>query len=598
MNLMKLLNKTIKIIKENPRSILSITYSKKFFQVLFSKTENGSFYNPYNKYEYNQWLKRQSKQISDLNSTFCPRISIIIPVYNTKKEYLEACIESALHQNYSNFEICIVDDCSTNNDTIECLIRYQNHPRIKFYKNLNNRNISETTNIGIKMADGEFISLLDHDDVLEYNALSYVASVLNQNKKLDFIYTDEDKINDRDELYDPFFKPDWSPDTILSYNYICHFVTIRKTLIENVGGFRSKYDGCQDYDLFLRVSEKTDNIYHISKILYHWRSCNTSTAMCLENKENITEKTKRMLQETIKRRRLQAEVKILPEKNYYIEYKLRDKYKVSIIIPTKDHPEMLENCVNSIFEKTNYKNFEVIIINNNSKELKTFSLFTRLKKNPRITIIDLNCEFNYSYINNYAVSKCNGEYIVLLNNDTKVISSSWITEMLRFASQKHVGTVGVKLLYSDNTIQHGGVIIGLGGVAGHAFIGESRSYSGIFSNLKVVRNVGANTAACLMIEKKKYMQVGGLDTNIKVAFNDVDFNLKLLENGYYNVFLPNVELYHYESKSRGLEDTKEKIERFNNEVDYMKKKWCEQLKRDPFYNDNLSYKYNYKLDIK
>lgn len=602
MNKLELIKSTIKTVWKNPGLLLSPKNLRKFYKRWISKTKNSAFYNPYDIFEYNEWLRK--KDINNLTApkkvfNYNPKISIIVPVYNAKRKYLEKCINSVLNQDYENWELCLVDDCSTNVDTIDFLSKLRNiDDRIKINRRTKNGNISKATNDGIAMSTGKYIGLLDNDDTLETDALSNIVYELNKNRKLDFIYTDEDKIDESDKRFDPFFKPDWSPDTMLSYNYICHFVVIKKRLILDVGGFRSQYDGCQDYDLFLRIVERKINIYHVPKILYHWRAIDTSTAKDLSNKENITIKTKKMLEETLKRRKVKADVEITAENNFYIKYQVTKKEKISIIIPTRDHIDLLSKCIDSILSKTTYQNYEIIIVNNNSQERETINKLIEYQKNPKIKIIDLNCEFNYSYINNQAIKQSKGKYIVLLNNDTEIISENWLDEMIRYASQKHIGAVGVKLLYEDNTIQHGGIILGLGGVAGHAFIGEKDTYLGPYSILKVNRNVGANTAACLMIEKKKYMEVNGLDEKLKVAFNDVDFNVKLLSKGYYNIFLPEVKLYHYESKSRGLEDTKEKRERFNSEVKYIQKKWNKVLKRDAFYNDNLSYLYNYKIDIK
>lgn len=603
MNIVKVFKQSINYIKKEPMSLLSpkklYKNTKKFIKRMTSKTVNPSFYNPYDKFEYNLWLKHNKNISVNKKMDYKPLISVIIPVYNISPIYLSKCIDSVLNQTYDNFEICIVDDKSTNIETIECLKKYENNPKIKIEFSDKNENISSTTNKAIKMAHGEFISLLDNDDTLDKYALEYVVDALNKDKKLDFIYTDEDKINEKDERFDPFFKPDWSPNTILSFNYICHFVTIRKSIFEKVGYFRSEYDGCQDYDMFLRITENTNKIYHISKILYHWRTLSTSTSTGINKKDNISFKTKKMLEDAMQRRNIHCDIKINDNGTFKVNYKLDKEPLISIIIPTKDHADILKNCIDSIINKTIYKNYEIIIVNNNSSIEETFTLFNEYKNNYNfIKVIDANCEFNYSYINNLAVKESKGEYIVLLNNDTEIISSDWLNQMVSYASQKNIGIVGAKLLYSDNTIQHGGVIIGLGGVAGHAFINEDVNYNGPFSWLQINRDVGGVTAACLMVKKSIYNEVGGLEENLRVAFNDVDFNLKVLDKGYNNLFLADVLVYHLESKSRGLEDTKEKIERFNSEVKYMQDKWKDKLKRDPYYNDTLSYLYNYKLDIK
>lgn len=604
MKVKKLIKETYNYVKKNPQDILSpkkcFSNLKKLNRRLFSRTKSGKFYDPFDSFEYNEWLKRQKKMDQTISFAYQPLISIIVPVYNVASKYLEICIESVINQTYSNWQLLLIDDASTNEKTKENLKKYENIDcRINVQYRLENGHISVASNDGIKQSKGEFIALLDNDDKLEKNALQEIVTVLNENQDLDFIYTDEDKINESEFRFDPFFKPDWSPDTLLCFNYICHFTVIRKSLIDQVGGFRSIYDGCQDYDLFLRITEITNKIKHISKILYHWRTLPTSTSTGLNKKDYIHERTIHLLEETLQRRNLKAEIEPIDGCNCFnIHYSVENDPLISIIIPIRDQSQVLENCLQSIYEKTIYKNYEIIIVNNNSQEKKTIELLSYFKKKySNFRVLDLNCQFNYSYLNNEAVKIANGEYIVLLNNDTKIISQNWLTEMVGYASQKQVGIVGVKLLYEDNTIQHGGVIIGLGGVGGHSFINEERTINGPFSFLKINRNCGALTAACIMISKDKYNEVNGLDDNIKVAFNDVDFNLKISEKGYYNIFLGNIELYHLESKSRGLEDTPEKIARFNHEVEYMKNKWGKKLQRDPFYNDNYSYLYNYKLDI-
>ena len=558
------------------------------------------FYDPMDSLEYNKWLSKNQTVSEYQKMKYEPLISILIPVYNIGKKYLSECIESILNQNYKNFEICLVDDCSTKEETKETLKEYEEKDkRIKVIYRKENGHISRATNDALKMAKGEFIALMDDDDLLTPDALFENVKVLNNNKKLDLIYSDEDKLSPSGVYCYPNFKPDFSPDTLLSLNYICHFVVIRKRIVEEVNGFTVGLEGAQDYDLLLKVTEKTNNIYHIPKILYHWRMVEGSTSMTISNKSYAVDKGKAALENALKRRNIKAHVEKDEVSTYYrIVYDYKEEPLISIIIPTRDYMQITKKCVDSIYEKTTYKNYEIIIANNDSKEKETLDFFDEYsKKHKNFRVIDCKMEFNYSKINNIAVEKSKGEYIVLLNNDTEVITPEWLTLMVGYAMQDHIGCVGAKLLYpEDLTVQHAGVIIGLGGVASHAYIGQERNATGIYGRLRVPYNYSANTAACLMISKKKYEEVNGLNEKLKVAYNDVDFNLKLLEKGYYNVTLPHVELIHYESKSRGLDTTSEKYQRFLEESRYMHEKWGKYIKNDPFYSPNFAKKMWFKLD--
>ena len=557
-----------------------------------------NFYNPENQNQYNKWLDENKYEMVNKNFKYKPLISIIIPVYNADEDVLRSCIDSVLKQSYNNFEVCIADDNSNNDKTKLVLKKYERNKKIKIKYRKENGMISKCMNSALELADGEFVGFLDNDDILDENALYYMVKELNNNKKLDLIYTDEDKIDEKNNYCEPNFKPDWSPDTFLSMNYICHFTIIRRSLIEKVGGFRSKYDGAQDYDMFLRITEKTNNIGHVSKILYHWRKSETSTASNNDNKNYARLAGKSALEDALKRRNISGEVMLDNISPFYIiNYKLKTEPKVSIIIPTKDHKILLEKCINSIFKNTSYKNFEVIVVDNNTTEKDAIDYLNNIgESHSNIKVLHDNSEFNFSKINNDAIKKLKTDYILLLNNDTEVISPNWITTMVGYASQKHVGCVGVKLLYSDETVQHAGVILGLGGVASHAYIGADRNDIGYFGRLCVPYNYSANTAACLMVSKKRYDEVDGLDELLKVAYNDIDFNIKLLEKGYYNVFLPQVELFHYESKSRGFDTTPEKKERFESEEKYMYNKWGKIIYNDRFYNSNFSLKGWFVLD--
>ena len=574
----------------------------KYFKDFINKVKSGGepiAYDPEDINHYNLWLKDHEiiEEVKTLK--YRPLISVLIPVYNIGEQYLSECIESILNQTYDNFEICLVDDASTNLETKETLKKYESKDkRIKVKYRKENGHISKTTNDALEMAKGEFCALVDNDDVLAPNALYEVVKVLNKDKKLDLIYSDEDKLNKYGRRCYPHFKPDWSPDTLLSLNYICHLAVLRRNIMNEIGGFTVGLEGAQDYDLFLRFTEKTNKIYHISKILYHWRMVEGSTSMNINNKDYANDKGKIALENAMKRRNIAATVEYDKKSTYYrIKYIIEKEPKVSIIIPTKDFASTLENCLKSVYEKTTYKNYEIIVVNNNSTEEKTFKLFDKYKKKyDNFRVLDANIEFNYSKINNMAVEIAKGDYIVLLNNDTEVITPEWLTIMIGYAMQPHVGAVGAKLLYPDSTVQHAGVILGLGGVASHAYIGARRDQVGLYGRLRVPYDYAAVTAACLAVSKKKFEEVGGLEEDLMVAYNDIDFNIKLLEKGYYNVLTPQAQLFHYESKSRGLDTTTEKYKRFLKEADYMNTKWEKQINDDRFYNDNYSKKGWFVLD--
>ena len=548
--------------------------------------------------KYNQWylnnkptpeeLDKQRKYKFDYN----PKISIVVPTYNTKKQFLIEMIESVVNQTYTNWELCIADGASTLEETISVLKDYENK-----YKNIKvtflNKNymISGNTNEALKLVTGDYIGLFDHDDLLTEDALYEIVKLLNEDKEIDFIYTDEDKTDENTEkFFDPHFKPDWSPDLLTSYNYITHFTVFSKDLLNEVGNFNSEYDGSQDYDMFLRLTEKAKKISHIPKILYHWRVHSKSTASGIGAKSYCVESAKKALAKHLERIGEKGTVKDGKYiSSYKIDYDIIGNPKISIVIPNKDEVETLKKCINSILKKTTYKNYEIIIVENNSVKNKTFNYYKEIEKIDNIRVIKWENEFNYSAINNFAVKQAKGEYILLLNNDMEVISKRWLEEMLMHAQRKNVGIVGAKLYYPDDSIQHAGVILGIGGVAGHSHKYFNRSQMGFAGRLKVVQNLSAVTAACLMVKKSIYDEVGGLDEGFKVAFNDVDFCMKVREKGYLCIFTPYAELYHYESKSRGAENTPEKVARFNSEIDRFESKWGLWIK-DPYYNPNLTLK--------
>lgn len=550
--------------------------------------------------KYNMWLNENKAEINYKKFKYNPLISILIPVYNVEERYLRECLDSILSQSYDNYEICIVDDASTEEETLKVLQAYENNEKIRIKHRKKNGHISRATNDALEMARGEFVALMDNDDVMGEDALYKVVEVLNKNKKLDLIYSDEDKLDKNGIRCYPHFKPDWSPDTLLSLNYICHLVVARTRLVKDVDGFTVGLEGAQDHDLLLKITEKTNNIFHIPEVLYHWRMIEGSTALKLDNKEYANDKGKMAIEAALKRRKLDARVEKDPVSTYYrVIYKCKKEPKVSVIIPTKDYADVTEACLRSIYEKTDYKNFEVLLVNNRSEEEKTFELFDKYKKKHKnFKVIDADIEFNYSKINNLAAKEAKGEVLILLNNDTEVITPGWMSIMVGYAMQPHIGAVGAKLLYPDDTIQHGGVVIGMGGVAGHIFSNEERGANMMYGRTRVPYDVGAVTAACLCVEKKKFDEVGGLEEDLKVAFNDIDLNLKLLEKGYYNVMLPMVELYHHESKSRGTDMVPGKKERFEREVLYMQDKWGDALLNDKYYSVNYSLEGPFMLDRK
>lgn len=598
------LGKGIKFLWKEYHFLVPFSMWKKYlkdFKTRISFKDLNLYFNPFNTLEYNKWLKKNEVIEEYIEPKYKPLISILIPVYNIGREYLSDCIDSIINQSYSNFEVCLVDDCSTNPETKDTLEEYsKKDKRIKVKYRKENGHISKATNDALKMAKGEFVALMDNDDMIPCNALYEMVKVLNKNKEIDMIYTDEDKINLDGKRCDPNFKSDFAPDSLLTSNYICHFTLLRKSIMDEIGGERVGFEGAQDYDLFLRFTEKTtrDKIYHIPKILYHWRMVEGSTSMVIDNKGYALERGRKAVEEALERRNIKGTVKIAEGcPYYYIEYDVSSNPMVSIIIPTKDLAKITEKCIKSIYEKATYKNYEIIVVNNRSEKKETFDMFEKYKKaHKNFKVLDADMEFNYSAINNLAVKNCKGEYLLLLNNDTEVITPNFIELMLGYAMQKHVGAVGAQLVYPDNTVQHGGVIVGLGGVAGHAFVDYPKGSIVWGGRLTVPYNYGAVTAACLMVEKKKYNEVKGLDENLKVAFNDIDFNLKLQTKGYYNVLVPMAQLYHYESKSRGMDNTTEKYKRFVSEVNLMSEKWGKRLENDPFYNPNYSLRKSYYLD--
>lgn len=596
--------KGIRLAWREHHFLIPISLWGKYFKALKLKCKNialeAPFYDPMNTKHYNRWLESQPPtEYKKLK--YNPLISIIVPVYNIERRLLSDCLDSVLNQKYENFEVCLADDCSTLKETKECLEEYRKKDkRIRVEYRKENGHIAAATNTAIEMANGDFIAFLDDDDLLTEDALYLVAEALNKDKKIDMIYTDEDKMDVHGNLCQPFFKPDFSPDTLLSFNYITHFAIYRKSIVDKIGGLRAEYNGAQDFDFVLRFTEKTKDIYHIHKVVYHWRMVEGSTALSMGAKTYALENGRKAIEAALKRRKIDGEayIPVFNLAHYIVKYHYKKEPKISIIIPTRDYADILEPCLSSIYSKTTYKNYEVIVMNNSSKEKETFKLFDKYKKaHKNFKVIDADMEFNYSKINNIGVKKASGEYVVLLNNDTEIITGDWLDNMVGYAMQEHVGAVGVKLIYPDDTLQHCGVVLGIAGTASHFGLNIPAEDNGPFARYLVPYDNGAVTAACLMVSKKKFMEVGGLSEDLKVAFNDVEFNVKLLKKGYYNVCLPQVQLYHYESKSRGLDTTGEKYKRFLIESELLRKKCGKILFNDPFYNKNFSLEYPMMLSV-
>lgn len=534
-------------------------------------------------------LEKQKKTKFSKNVKF----SILVPLYNTPEKFLREMIDSVKNQTYSNWELCLADGSDKKHEKIEkiCTEYAKKDGRIKYKKLEKNLGISGNTNACIDMATGDYIALFDHDDLLHPAALYEVMGAICD-KNADFIYTDENTFHDTPkDAFCPHFKPDFSPDTLRSYNYICHFTVFKASLLEKTGVFRSEFDGSQDYDIVLRLTEQAENIVHIPIILYYWRAHKNSVASDISAKPYTIVAAKKALTEHLNRISVPGVVEDsrIPS-TYRIKYEIQGEPLISIIIPNKDHASDLDLCLKAINERSTYKNFEIIIVENNSTEKETFEYYDAItEKYSNVKVVKWDYEFNYSKINNFGFKYASGDYIVLLNNDVEILTPEWLEEMLMFVQRKDVGAAGMMLYYSDDTIQHAGVIIGIGGVAGHSHKYFKRGDYGYSSRLTIAQNLSAVTAAAVMIRKDVFEEVSGLDETFAVAFNDVDLCLRIREAGYLIVWTPYAEAYHYESKSRGLEDTPEKQERFKRECDKFFAKWDDFLKKgDPYYNPNLT----------
>ena len=465
-------------------------------------------------------------------------------------------------------------------------------PRIRVVENEKALQISENTNAAMKQAAGDYFVFMDHDDMLTEHALFECAAVINETPEAEVIYSDEDKMSmDGHKFFQPHFKPDFNQDLLCTVNYICHLFVAKRELVEKVGMLRSEFDGAQDYDFIFRCTEEAEKICHIPKILYHWRCHEDSTAENPESKQYAFEAGKRAIEAHYQRKGIRANVENGEFLGLYrTKYILDEKPLISIIIPNKDHIDDLDRCVQSVLKKSSYPNLEFVIVENNSTEEKTFAYYEKLQKEcSNVHVCYYKGDFNYSKINNFGVRHANGTYLLLLNNDTEMINNDCIEEMLGYCSRSDVGIVGARLYYEDNTIQHAGVVIGFGGIAGHCFVQQPRGNTGYCHRIICAQDYSAVTAACMMVKRSVFEEVGGLTEELAVAFNDIDFCMKVRQKGYLVVYNPYAELYHYESKSRGLEDTPEKQERFHKEIQTFETRWPEILKNgDPYYNPNLS----------
>ena len=551
---------------------------------------------------YETWIKRLEKSNTQEELAYQPKISVIVPVYNVLDKHLIPCIESVINQTYENWELCLADDHSTWENVGQTLAKYESHDKIKVVYRKENGHISKCTNSALEIATGEFVAFMDCDDFLRTNALYEVAKKLNEDPALDFIYSDEDKVNDDGKKrHMPHFKPDWSPDTLMSHMYTCHFGVYRRSIVEEIGGLRAGVEGCQDYDFTLRFTEKTQRIAHIAKILYHWRERKESTAVDPGAKPYILAAQKKTKLDALERRGLKGELELEEAMHQYrVRYISEKNPLVSIIIPSKDNFDVLKRCVDSLYSLTDYKNFEVVLMDNGSQE-DTKQKYAALADSHGMQYVYEKMDFNFSRMCNMGADVVAGEYLLFLNDDIEIIHGDWLSRMVGHAELDHAGAVGAKLLYpGGNRIQHAGVIEIENGPV-HAFTGCNDENLYYFGRTKLEYNWLAVTAACLLVKKEKFFEVDGFDESFAVTYNDIELCFKLVEAGYYNVVRNDVVLYHHESVSRGndLVD-KDKMKRLKSEQARLYAKHPAFDKRDPFYNIHLTqtrmnFDYNYEL---
>jgi glycosyltransferase involved in cell wall biosynthesis len=525
-----------------------------------------------------------------------PLVSIVMPTYNSKPVWLRAAVESIQKQSYPHWELCISDDASPSAETRRCLEDLaKEDPRIKVHYRKVNGHISASSNDALALASGSYVALVDHDDLLHPDALLHVAQAIHRHPKAGIIYSDEDKVSaDGSQRYAPYFKSDWNRDLFLSHNLISHLGIYKTDLLRSIGGFRVGLEGSQDHDLALRAIEQLDDsqIVHIPKVLYHWRSHEESTASSGNAKSYAIQAGVRAIQEHLNRTGVRATASIDPTtgSHYRVRYELPEKVPmVSLILPSRDAAHLISTCVSSLLTETDYPNFELIFVDNNTQEPDALKAIEQLALDPRVKVVRDPRPFNYSALCNFGVQHARGEVLALVNNDVEVISKDWLQEMVSIALQPGVGAVGARLWYPNDTLQHGGVILGFGGVANHAHLGLPRGVPGYFGRAMTLQSFSAVTGACLVVKRAIYEEVKGLDEiNLPVAFNDVDFCIRIKMAGYRNVWTPYAELYHHESATRGADLSPEKRARFEREVNYMQDQWNFLLKADPCYNPNLA----------
>lgn len=529
------------------------------------------------------------------------KISILVPLWNTPENFLREMIESVTAQTYQNWELCLADGSDGDHAYVETIVReYQEKDgrgRILYKKLEKNEGIAGNTNRCLAMATGEYIGLFDHDDILHPSALYEYVKVINE-KNADYIYCDETtfKSGDINKMLTMHFKPDYAIDNLRANNYICHFSVFARQLLDGTELFRTKFDGSQDHDMILRLTDRAKNVVHVPKLLYYWRSHPGSVASDINAKPYAIQSAKDAVADHLKRHgyeHFQITSTRAFETIFKIRYQIIGDPKISIVIANKDHLEDLKRCITSIREKSTYENYEIIVVENGSETKEIFDYYDKLKDDPQIKVVTYTEKgsFNYSKVNNFGVKEASGDYILLLNNDTQVITVNWMEELLMYAQREDVGAVGAKLYYGNKTIQHAGVVLQLGAhrTAGHSHYGQHRDNLGYMGRLCYAQDVSAVTGACLLVKKKLFEEVGGLDESFAISLNDVDFCLKLREKGLLNVFTPFAELYHFESVSRGLDDQGEKAARYNDESERFREKWKEVLEKgDPYYNPNFS----------
>ena len=557
--------------------------------------------------DYDTWLRIMRVSRQELFAqrktkfSYAPKFSVVVPLYHTPAKFLKDLVRSMMYQSYANWELCLVNASPEDVHLTSLLENWaMRDKRIRVIRLEKNLGIAQNTNAGIEASTGEFIAFLDHDDFLEPDALFCYVDALNKDKTIDVFYSDEDKTDEYAAHYFyPHFKSDFNIDLLHANNYMCHFLAVRKSIVDTVGGLNEKFDGAQDYDFVLRLTENTKKIYHCPRILYHWRCSNQSTAASQGNKMYAIHAGKAALNAHYKRIGWNARAQEGAVDGWYqTKFTLKEEPLVSILIPNKDHTDDLDVCLNSFFERADYQNYEFIIIENNSVLPETFAYYEKIEKeHDNVKVVYWEAGFNYSAINNFGFKFAKGDYIMLLNNDVELITPDIFQSMLGFCMRPEVGIVGAKLLYNDHTVQHAGVLVGAGGLADHVFKGIHEDDPGYMGRAISSQDVSAVTAACLLVKRSVYEEVGGLEEEFQVAFNDVDFCLKVRKAGYLIVYDADVKLFHYESKSRGMEDTTERFIRFGNEMMLLNSKWdILSTFVDPYYNPNLSYLEYYKIN--